>query len=67
MTTQQPNRLSAHRLTRRGAVGGALGAAALLGVATVDRASGQDATPAAGQETTALRPLLSENPMWEAF
>ena len=68
MITRRPRALTGHRLTRRGAVrAGGLGAAALLGGATMQRTSAQDATPAAGHETGSLRPLLSDNPMWEAF
>jgi pimeloyl-ACP methyl ester carboxylesterase len=39
----------------------------MLGAATRQSASAQDATPVDGQEADSLRPLLSDNPMWEAF
>jgi hypothetical protein len=68
MTTEGSRAIAEQRLTRRGAVrAGGLSAATLLGGATMQRASAQDATPAAGQEAGAMRPLLSDNPMWEAF
>ncbi|HEU5432679.1 MAG TPA: alpha/beta fold hydrolase [Thermomicrobiales bacterium] len=66
--TRRPSDVTKRRLSRRGAVrAGGLGAAALLGAAAVDRAAAQSATPVAGQEAGPLRPLLSDNPMWEAF
>jgi pimeloyl-ACP methyl ester carboxylesterase len=46
---------------------GGLGAAAVLGGASVNQTAGQVGTPAAGQEAGTMRPLLSDNPMWEAF
>jgi pimeloyl-ACP methyl ester carboxylesterase len=68
MPGEQQRSFTEQRLTRRGAVrAGSLGAAALAGGAAMHRASAQEATPAAGQEGGALRPLLSDNPMWEAF
>jgi pimeloyl-ACP methyl ester carboxylesterase len=68
MTTLRPRAFTEQRLTRRGAVrAGGLGAAALVGGAAMTPASAQDATPTAGQEGGAMRPLLSDNPMWEAF
>jgi pimeloyl-ACP methyl ester carboxylesterase len=55
------------RMSRRHAVRvGGLGAATLLGGALAP-VSAQDATPTAGGETDLLRPLLSDNPMWESF
>jgi pimeloyl-ACP methyl ester carboxylesterase len=68
VATQQPRAFTEQRLTRRGAVrAGGLGAAALLGGASMREASAQEATPVAAQEGGQMRPLLSDNPMWEAF
>jgi pimeloyl-ACP methyl ester carboxylesterase len=68
MSKQRPKASTEQRLTRRGAVrAGGAGAAAMLVGATTLRAAAQDATPSAGQEAGAMRPLLSDNPMWEAF
>jgi pimeloyl-ACP methyl ester carboxylesterase len=68
MTTQRENGSTEHRLTRRDAMrAGGAGAAAMLGGATMKSAAAQDATPTTGQEAGAMRPLLSDNPMWEAF
>lgn len=68
MTTRRPGAFTEQPLTRRGAVrAGGLGAAALVGGATTKPASAREATPAAGQEGGQMRPLLSDNPMWEAF
>jgi len=68
MTTQPTQDLTEQRLTRRGAMrAGGLGAAAVLGGSTIQRAAAQDATPMAGQEVGAMRPLLSDYAMWEAF
>jgi hypothetical protein len=68
MTTQPTQDLSEQRLSRRGAMrAGGLGAAAILGGATIQRAPAQDATPMAGQEVGAMRPLLSDYAMWETF
>src|SRR5262249_19574801 len=68
MSSRRPGDFTEQRLTRRGAVrAGGLGAAALVGGAGLQRVSAQEATPMAGQEAGQLRPLLSDNPMWEAF
>jgi hypothetical protein len=68
MTDQQPQTVTRQRLTRRSAVrAGGLGAAALVGGASMQLASAQDATPTIGEEAGQMRPLLSDNPMWEAF
>jgi pimeloyl-ACP methyl ester carboxylesterase len=68
MTTQRENGSTEHRLTRRDAMrAGGAGAAAVLGGATMKSAAAQDATPTTGQEAGAMRPLLSDNSMWEAF
>ena len=76
MTTQVHDMTARARLSRRDAVlAGGLGAAALLGSAG-HPAGAQDATPAtpaaagatpAAEGAIVLRPLLSENEMWEAF
>ncbi len=66
MSQKHPNPIAGQRLSRRGAiVAGGVGAASLVGGQS--RASAQDATPVARGEGTELRPLLSENPMWDAF
>src|SRR3954471_594015 len=68
MTNQRPKALTEQRLTRRGAMrAGSIGAAAVLGGTTMKGAAAQDATPATAHEAAGLRPLLSDNPMWEAF
>ena len=72
MATHSGQGLAAHRTSRRGAVrAGSLGAAAALGAAALHYTAAQDATPATSQgsggEGGTLRPLLSDNPMWEAF
>jgi len=68
MTTRRAKKSTEHRLTRRGAMrAGGAGAAAMLAGATMSHAAAQDATPTAGEEAEAMRPLLSDNPMWEAF
>jgi pimeloyl-ACP methyl ester carboxylesterase len=68
MTTQPPSDFTERPLTRRGAVRvGSLGMAAMLGGAKITAATAQGATPQAGQEGGQMRPLLSDNPMWEAF
>jgi dienelactone hydrolase len=68
MSTQRAKASTEQRLTRRGAVrAGGVGAAAMLASAAMQRASAQDATPTTEQEAGAMRPLLSENLMWEAF
>jgi len=64
MTTQPTQDLTEQRLTRRGAMrAGGLGAAAILGGSTMQRAAAQDATPMGGQEAGAMRPLLSDYAM----
>ncbi|MFN8592308.1 MAG: alpha/beta fold hydrolase [Thermomicrobiales bacterium] len=68
MTNSAHQGFAKHRLTRRGAVrAGGLGAAAALGGVTAPRTLAQAATPVVGQAMDTLRPLLSDNPMWEAF
>ena len=68
MTARRPHVLTEQRMTRRSAVrADGVGAAAVLSSALMPGASAQEATPVAGQEGGALRPLLSDNPMWEAF
>src|SRR4051812_1904559 len=68
MTNQRPQALTEQRLTRRGAMrAGGIGAAAVLGGTTMKSAAAQDATPTNAHEAGGLRPLLSDNPMWEAF
>jgi len=68
MTTQRPTASTKQRLTRRSAVrAGGAGAAAVLAGAAMQSASAQDATPTTEQEAGEMRPLLSDNPMWEAF
>src|SRR5215211_7433653 len=68
MTTQRPTASTKQRLTRRSAVrAGGAGAAAVLAGAAMQSASAQDATPTTEQEEGEMRPLLSDNPMWEAF
>src|SRR3954451_13174587 len=67
MTSQRPQTLTDHRLTRRSAVrAGGLGAAAVLGGGTMQGATAQDATPTTGRGAGEMRPLLSDTPMWEA-
>ena len=68
MTTEGQRAIAEQRLTRRGAVrAGGLGAASLLSGAAQQRASAQDATPVPGQKAGAMRPLLSDYAMWDAF
>lgn len=68
MTTGTSENGDQQRISRRGALrAGSLGAAALMSGATPRGALGQEATPVDGQEGGGLRPLLSDNPMWEAF
>lgn len=67
MPTQQPKSGANQRLSRRNAIiAGGVGAASLVGGGHA-RAAAQDATPTTGQEVPQLRPLLSDNVMWEAF
>jgi pimeloyl-ACP methyl ester carboxylesterase len=68
MATERAKPMAEQRLTRRGALrAGGIGAAAVLGGATMTGTAAQDATPASVHEAGGLRPLLSDNPMWEAF
>jgi pimeloyl-ACP methyl ester carboxylesterase len=68
MSSRRSKAFAEWRLSRRSAVrAGGLGAAALLGGGPLERAAAEDATPSAGQEGGTLRPLLSDNPMWESF
>src|ERR687894_182741 len=68
MATERAKPMVEQCLTRRGALrAGGIGAAAMLGGATMKGAAAQNATPAPGHEVGGLRPLLSDNPVWEAF
>ena len=68
MTANHPHAFTSSPFTRRHAVrAGGLGAVAALSSAAIGRAAAQEATPVAGQDDVPLRPLLSDNPMWEAF
>jgi hypothetical protein len=68
MATERAKPMAEQRLTRRGAMrAGGIGAAAVLGGATMKGAAAQDATPASAHEAGGLGPLLSDIPMWEAF
>ncbi len=68
MATERAKPMAEQRLTRRGAMrAGGVGAAAVLGGATMKGAAAQDATPASAHEAGGLRPLLSDYAMWEAF
>src|SRR4051794_24469509 len=68
MMAEETNAVTTQRLTRRGAMrASGIGAAAALGGATMRGTAAEDATPATVQEVGGLRPLLSDNPMWEAF
>lgn len=56
------------RVSRRGALrAGGLGAAVLAAGGGLTHAAAQDATPENAAESKAMRPLLSEYEMWEAF
>ncbi len=68
MTCKVQKAITEQRLTRRGAMRtGGIGAAAVLGGASMKSVAAQDATPATAHEAGGLRPLLSDNPMWEVI
>ena len=69
MTTEEPNVFTSQRLTRRSAVrAGGAGAAAVLAGGDDERRVGAGCHSNAGHgEGGVMRPLLSDNPMWEAF
>lgn len=67
LSTQQPKPIGDQRLSRRSAlIASGVGAATIVG-GVQSRAAAQDATPTTGRKAPALRPLLSENDMWDAF